>query len=541
MSIKIFHWVVGGVGVMLVTAVIYLFYLSGSLSSIPTKISDEYPLGDEEVNYMISLVVHRGGGWYKDFSIVYPPGRYMSLSLLYTVIEPTFATYHLYWRIWGLIAPVALFYLCLKIYRELGATKHLAAISATISTLVYLSFVHSMQEAHVMLMLLGLILLSRKGGKGKTYLSGLLLGLVFLFRVDLGVMVTLAGFITHWLTEEKWQMREWMMGFLAVWVPVIGYITFNGSLGNFLHDTVLLGLFSQPIQMSLPIPDNSFWLVYWATLVMLVTGGGDMLARARGKGKLGVRLVASTMILSYVTALGRSDEPHLWYGLSLWPIVSGYYLLRMRELRVTARSVWIAAVVMGASYLILKLKSPALFLVSGTFFLVAISKIRMEKLGNLALVGLGASLLIFHSISFLKLRLTLPHKLLPEVVEAGTFRNDPGEVAGLRIGKKTEAMLLEVKPEIGPDSILIYPDHTLYYEYLEKTNPSRYYFMIGESTDKTERELLSAVKGVKYVLLFPTSARSVGSKVEQYILEDTTVIKEYEIGKMEITLRRRGN
>jgi len=528
-----------GLGVILVGAVIYIFFMSGSLASIPTKISDEYPLGDEEVNYMISLVVHRGGEWYKDFSIAYPPGRYLTLAMLYEVMPPTFATYHLYWRIWGLITPVAFFYLCLLIYQELGAKRYLALTSSAVATFVYLSFVHSMQEAHVMLMLMGLVLLANMRKIWKSYLAVFLLGLIFLFRVDLGVITTLAGSIVFKQIKEKTRPKDWIVGFLAVWAPVITYILLNGSLGNFLHDTVVLGLILQPKQMSLPIPNNSFWLVYWATLIALLTGGGDLLARARGKGALGVRLMAGVMILAYVAALGRSDEAHLWYGLAFWPILTGYYLLRVRELKVTAYSVWITAVVVGWSYLILKLKSPTLYLLSGSLYLVAMSKIKVEKLGNLALTGLAVSLLIFHSVSFLKLRMSMPHTLLPERWEEGTFRNDPGEVAGLRLGMKTELMLAEVKEIIQEDSIFLYPDHTLYYEYLGKKNPSRHYFMIGESTEKTEGELLAGAKMVKYVLLFPTSARSIGSKVEKYILENTSVVRKFEIGKMEITLREK--
>lgn len=534
---KLCRVIIGGLGVILVMAIVYVFYLSGSLSSIPTKISDGYTLGDEEVNYMISMVVNRGGGWYKDFSIVYPPGRYIALSFLYTVIPATFPSYHLYWRIWALAAPVAFFYLCHNLYCALGAKKLVATTCSALATGVYLSFVHSMQEAQVVLLLLG-ITLFLKNSRWKPYILGFLLALVFLFRIDLGIMAIIAFIIAYWQAQTKPKFRELVAGSLVIWVPVIIIIALNGSLGNFFHDTVLLGLFNQPRQMSLPIPNNSFWLVYWSTLVMLVTVGGEMIARARGKGELGIKVIAGVMILMYLAALGRSDEPHLWYGLAFWPVVVGYYLMRVRELRVTPSSIGITAIVVGWSYIILQLKSPTIFLITSTGFLIAMGKVRIEKLGSLALVGLAASLMIFHSVSFIKLRFTPPHGLLPEVVEEGTFLDDPGEVAGLKLGEKTELMLAEVREVVKEDSILIYPDHTLYYEYLGKANPSRYYFMIGESTNRTETELLTAVRDVRYVLLFPTSARSVGSEVEKCILQETREIKKYVLDGMEVSLRK---
>lgn len=526
--------------VVLVTAVIYLFFLSGFTNSIPTRIADDYPLGDEEVNYMTSLTMFRGGKWYEDFAIVYPPGRYILLSGLYHLVSPTFPTYHLYWRIVGLITPVVLFFFSRLVYRRMGGEVVLANAGAALATMTYLGLVRSMQEGHVFLMLFLMTLLSKKMESKRQYLAGILLGITYLLRLDLGIMATLAATMSYLTSQPRFPLKKIIMGSLTVWLPVLGVITVHGSIGNFFHDTLIVGLWHQPRQMSLPLPIHELWLVYWAGLVVLVSLLGSMIARAKGqKSELALKTVAGTGILLYAAVLGRSDEAHLWYGLAFLPLAVGYSLLCLKLFKFNLVALVASLMIVGWSYVMLKLKSPPLYLASALLLIYLCSRIPRKLLRGMAVWGLIFGLTIFHSLSYLELRLRLPHSPAREVLAYETFRNDPGETAGLELGPETVNMLKEVKRLTSGKTVFIYPDHTLYYEFLGQANPSRYFFMIGESSKLDEQELTRSAQTVDFILLFPRSGRSEGSPTEEWILANTAVEAEYNVGKMKVELRQK--
>ena len=79
--------------------------------------------------------------------------------------------------------------------------------------------------------------------------------------------------------------------------------------------------------MSLPIPPPPLGLVFLASLVFLL--GSSLLLILKSKSNVFLISLALFSSLSFISALGRSDEGHLWYGLNWLTVSLGLILFEL--------------------------------------------------------------------------------------------------------------------------------------------------------------------------------------------------------------------
>lgn len=519
---------------------------------------------DLDADYLISKKISQGERLYESFSILYPPGRFFVQGLLFKLIQPSF------WVLWAyhgsmmsLFFPVGLFLVTFSFFyiqfytffekRFVNLRAPLAILFGLAASLIYLLFIKTAQEIHVISALFLIVLSTGWKNEIKNLLLGILLGLAFLFRVDGGIILLIALVIglgseirNPTLTIQK--NFSLIIGFLVIWIPTVVLLILHGSLINFLYDTVILGLIIQPKFMSLPIPPNELRLVWLTTLIYLISAGVSIFSEAKqfSHHEKDLKILALSMVLSYVSALGRSDEAHLWYGLVWLPIVLLYIGYRIfagiskREELLSVKSILTAILVLGYGWLILWLKSPFFFLVSLPLFIICIDKLKVKIFSFLLFTTLAA-LLIFHSLSYLKLLyapLTVPSKLL---FSQSWITTEEGEIGGAKLPTVEAEILQKIRADIPPSEtyLFIFPKNILLTEYFQLKHPTRYIILTNERSEKTENEVIHDLINTqtKYFLVFPTAAKLREGIVWEWILQHTEVLKEYEFPEEKAELR----
>lgn len=492
---------------LVVPLFVYLFIVNSSLAVIGPKIQN-YSASDEETNFLTSLSVYRGEGLYQHFSISYPPGRFLAQALFFHFVAPTVVSDRIYMNLFApLLFPTLLFFLT---YRLVGSYW-----LAWLALLIDITLVHSAQEVHVFIAGFLLVLLSAV--PARRFFLGLLLGLIFLFRFEAGIIVTLSLLLAY----RTLPPRQATLGFAVVWLPVLANMIFHGTISNFLYDTVVLGLITQPRVMGQAIPTNSLWYVFLASLLAL---SGLALSLATNHSQL-QRVVAGVALLSYVSALGRSDEGHLWYALLWLPLLVSYGLTQLTRLR-PLPNIFIGIGLFLACYLIIIVKSPTFFLLSGSLSLMFASRLtRFSR--EIAIAGLIVSLLVFHSFQYFTLRFQLP-RYVGALAHPWTQVPAPDSIGGLDFPPATLATLSSIKTHITGDnpSLFIFPENTIYYEYFGLPCPTRYTYLIGERTAKTESDIIRDLESTTnlYILVFPGKAEERGGEVWKWITSHKTPI-----------------
>ncbi|MBU0618600.1 hypothetical protein KKD62_00015 [Patescibacteria group bacterium] len=517
----------------------------------------DYLPSDEEANYLTALTVFRGGGLYQDFAIAYPPCRFLLMGLLFKIFSPTIPVARLYFNlVTPVLFPALLFFLSYKVLQLLSKTESINQailknyFLSLILTLIYLLFVQSAQEVHVLTALFFLTgLLTWKNLKIKNFILGFILGLTYLFRLDSGLLISISLALTQ-LNQIKKNLKKikfFISGLLTVWLPVMFLIILKGSLINFIHDVLILGLWTQPKMMSLPIPPSPLGLVFLASLIFLL--GSSLLLIIKSRQNAFLFSLAIFSLLSFVSALGRSDESHLWYGLNWITIVLGVILF---ELFITKKDKndfnWLSILKISlglfvTAKLIIYFKSPlALILLISLGYLIIVSKVKNQRQQlsskNIALATLLTSLLIFHSFSYLKLRLNLPG--LPKSFNRPSTA-DKNKIAGLIFEPDYIETLTQIKINLSDDkNLFIFPDHVLFYEFFEKQNPTRHFYLTGERTEKTETEIIEqlAASQTQDFLIFPEKAEQRGGRVWQWIKQNTKITASYQLNNIKIELRK---
>src|SRR3989344_191580 len=232
---------------------------------------------DFDVDFLISMIIYKGGGLYSSFSMVYPPGRYILQAVIFSLFGPSYplvSVLHIATQF--ILFPISLFLLSFLLLRYLAATvtkketsiNVIAYVLALAVSTLDVIFIRSAQEVHVVIALFFVALLvPGKISRGRQFLISLLLGLVFLFRIDAGIILVFATGLALLLSGHLKQIkivhiRMHLIGIFAIWIPLLLLILFKGSLQNFLYDTLYLGLIMQPRVMSLPIPENELRFVF---------------------------------------------------------------------------------------------------------------------------------------------------------------------------------------------------------------------------------------------------------------------------------------
>ena len=252
-------------------------------------------------------------------------------------------------------------------------------------------------------------------------------------------------------------------------------------------------------------------------------------------------------LLSFASALARSDEAHLWYGsvwLSVFIVYSVYVLLSKKFLLQTLRAIIPISIAFWAvGVLLIKLKTASIFILL-VLLLFVLSK-RNKKLQflsyEIALAGLIASLIVFHSLSFIKLRFLMPIFSLQTSFSPNLFKSDQGEIAGLQVKPETLTKLIAINKHLDKRNhyLFIYPDNIYYYSYFSYKNPSRHYYHAGETTEKLQREIVGDLERTKTInfLVFPKRVTYKGL-VWNWILKNTHVDSRYTIEGQEAELRK---
>ncbi|GEM_PF-2870034 len=515
---------------------IFLLVVNSSLTSIGREL-ENYAPSDEETNFLASLSVFRGEGLYENFSLVYPPGRFIAQALFFRVTEPTVISSRVYMNFFTpLFFPVLLFFLTyhslkliLRTSRPISAV--LSYLGGWLVVLIDTLLVHSAQEVHVALGgYLLLLLWHTKLTSLKSFLLGISLGLIFLFRFESGLIILLSTFLSGAFLplRGRVQPKLYAVGLLSIWLPVLILISINGSFINFLYDTVVLGLIVQPRTMGQPIPANDLKLVFLSSLILLLgtTKAVFSISRDEEDQNIFLRTLSLTALLSYVAALGRSDEGHLWYGL-IWlplmlilsPVISNPF--RKQHLRETTLA---SVVLLFLGVLIIYVKSPFVFLIISSIFLL--SSFPKFRASSYFLGGIIASLLVFRSVSYLSLRLALPTwrgKI------ARPFLQPPpkNQLAGLVFPEKTMQVLQEIKSLIPADSkLFIFPDRVIYYEFFPLPRVTRFVYLTGERTDRTEQSVISDLQNSPKlaIIYFPEKGRERGGEIDTWITQNTSSI-----------------
>lgn len=510
----------------------------------PGKMTLSYStIPDGDADYLISKRISEGDGLYSSFSILYPPGRFLIQGLLFHLIEPSFG-WIFFVRILALavLFPPALFALSVYIFQKLKLPFLISYSLGIASVLVYFSLVRSAQEIHVILALFFIVLLSGKElTKIRLTILGLLLGLIFLFRTESGILLSLSLIFSQ--SELLKRIKFLIAGFSMIWIPLLIVLLFHGSLINFLHDTLLLGLIIQPKFMSLPIPENHLWLVWFSTLVFTLSA-----AIAIGKVERKLAPFGLFAALSYVSALGRADEPHLWYGLVWLPIfiiftvVQILYSLWKKEKISLLTLALFSLSCVSYAWLILKIKSPVFFLLTFPFIFFCLQK---KKLSSFSILvgGCLSTLIIFHSVSYLKLIYARPPMPPTNTFQSDLWTSNEDEIGDYQLDKKSLAFVKQVRADIPEfeKEVFIFPKNLMLHEFLKLDSPTRYVILNNERSDWSEAEIISDLETHKtrYFLVFPDSAVPRGGPVWNWIELNTTVVREYQLEKEVAELRTR--
>lgn len=535
---------------LFITAILYFVFIHSTLISVSNNPGVS---SDEETNYAVALSLYRGEGPYKGYSIVYPPGRFIAQSILFYFLSPSIPTARLYFNLLApIFFPPLLFFMTLQMFQILLKNKKhptrlaLSYIAAITSVFVYIFFVGGAQEVHVFIALFFLIFLSPfKSDRFKFFLQGVALGLVFVFRIESGVLLSLALLLSGIQKRDYKKYLPLFQGLLLIWIPLLLFIAITGSLSNFLYDTLYLGLIIQPQMMSLPIPPPPVGLVFFAILVFLLGATLGLYLREKTSALASFSVFA---ILSFAAALGRSDEAHLWYGsvwLSVFIVYCAYVLLsRKFSLRSLQTILPLSIALWGLGLFFIKIKAASIFimLIIVLFFLMKKYKKTKSLSYEILITGLVTSLLIFHSFSFIKLRFHLPKISFQTSFYPNVFKSDKGEIAGLNVGQKTLNKLSIIDKHLNKNSsfLFIYPDNVFYYNYFLLRNPTRHYYHTGETTEKLQQEIVEDLERTKTInfLVFPKRVTHDGL-VWKWILKNTYVDSKYDFEGLQAELRKR--
>lgn len=532
-----------------VSAIIYIFFVHAGIATISNNIVPLSLSSDAEINYLTAVSMYRGEGWYEGFNNVYPPGRFILQAGLFRFLSPSVPTSTLYFNTFVFFFSVALFFLCLKLFPYLTSKKYLPYLLATISTLLYLFFIQSAQEVHTVTSLFFIILLTKfKDTHRKQILLGAILGCVFLFRIDAGILLVLS--ILVFLRFDRADIRNWTLGFLFIWGPILFILVFHGSLTNFIYDTVYYALIEQPKQLGLSLPAGPIGLLYYSICIFILSSSLSLAVHAKKLSdeiRFPIQSFSLFSVLSFTAALGRSDEGHLWYGAIWVGLYCGYVLLLTLQAKfilkkLIIQTILLIPVFLLLGYLLIGYKQFIVFiLVSLGVFLIS-KKIPKNYAVSILFAGLIASLIYFHSISFLRIRIFAPQPSLRPYPPFNTFVSGQGELAGLRLNNTTLKTLEAIQNALDPTSrwLFIYPDHALLYESFTLINPTRHDYQLSPTTQKVQEEIITDLErsGINNFIIFPESIQDKRS-VWHWIQKNTTIDSIFILDDANVEVRKR--
>src|SRR3990167_11341349 len=128
---------------LLVLSVIYIFFVHTGLMAISNSVGATYISPDQEINFISALHMYNGEGLYKSINNVYPPGRFIAISMLFKLLGVSVPTSGFYFILLPtLFFPTFLFFLSYLLFVKYKSKLFSLALAA-LSTLIYLFFIYS--------------------------------------------------------------------------------------------------------------------------------------------------------------------------------------------------------------------------------------------------------------------------------------------------------------------------------------------------------------------------------------------------------------
>ncbi len=533
----------------LVLSIIYIFFVHTGLMAINNSVGDNYRSPDQEINFTSALHMLNGEGLYKSINNVYPPGRFIALSIFFKMLGTSVPTSSFYFILLPtLFFPSFLFFFSYKLFTKYKS-QLLSFALATLATLIYLFFIYSAQDVHVFAALFFIVLLSNfRSEHTKNIILGILLGIVFLFRIEAGIFLLLSIAVT--LFNERRELKKLasaLLGFLAVWIPVLIFFILTGSLRNFISDTLYPGLIVQPKLIDLPIT-SSLGYVFIAILIFLFSTALSLYIKF--PNQTGIRIFALFSVLSFAGALVRSDEGHLWYGAVWLPVYISYVVSQLNNFKKIFKPKFLLLIILvsltffAIGYFIIEFKSSSIFIII-TFIIFWLFTIKYKSDYSLLILisGVAASLVVFHSLSFIRLRFTgLPIVSFKNTFSNGLFSSEANEIHGLKFDKTDMNTLKKIREKLDTKNkwLFIYPDHVLLYDYFKLKNPTRYYYFAIRLTSEMETEIIKDLEKTRTnnFILFPNEETNQIS-IKKWILKNTFVDQVFMFGDERIELRKK--
>ena len=533
-----------------VAFLVYIFFVHAGFVAINNSVGEIYTPSDEEVNFINVQSTLKGEGLYKGFSIVYPPGRFLIQALLFKIFGATIPTTGIYFMLLpGIFFPTFLFFFSYKIFKKYRSS-FFSLLLAVITVLIFQFFIYSAQDVHVFAALFFIILLSKfKSENFKNIILGILLGFVFLFRIEAGLLLSISIAISYIEKIKDYKkLFPSLIGLSIVWIPMLLYIFFTGSLKNFFYDTLYLGLIIQPKIMSLPIPPRPVGLIFLSFLILIFSSSLSLFIKSKDQPE--IKIFALFSVLSFVSALGRSDEGHLWYATVWLPFYITYSISQLidfkkhiKKSRLLYLIVPINLAVFAFGHYILKFKSAHIFMILTVVFFLVLMKLKKDYAFLILISGVLTSLLVFHSFSFLKIRFSgLPRISINKSFTPGVFQPQGNEIAGLKFSKSYLEELKKINEglDIKNKWLFIYPNHVIFYDYFRLENPTRYYYHTGETANEIQEEIIKDLEKTKTknFIFFPDEKTN-QKKVRKWILDKTYIVQTYKLGNSKVELRKK--
>lgn len=529
--------------------VIYIFFVHTGLMNIDNYIGDNYKSPDQEINFISALHMYNGEGLYKSINNVYPPGRFIALSIFFQVLGvsvPTTSFYFIFLP--TLFFPALLFFLSYLLFVKYKSKLFSLAL-ATLTTLIYLFFIYSAQDVHVFAALFFIVLLSNfRSEKIKNIVLGILFGIVLLFRIEAGIFLLLSIVVTFYNEKKEIKKLKFaLLGFLTIWVPTLILFIYTGSLKHFISDTLYPGLIAQPGLIDLPIT-KSLEYVFMALLIFLFSTGLSLYIKFPSQKD--IRIFVLFSVLSFASALVRSDEGHLWYGAVWLPIYVTYAVSQLNNFKKIIKpkflllAIPISFTFFTIGYFIIKFKSSSTFILITTLIFWLFTRKYKKNYSFIFLIsGITATLFVFHSLSYMQLRfIGLPIVSFKNNFSTNLFRSEADEIYGLKFDTSDINTLKKIKDQLDIKNkwLFIYPDHTLLYDYFKLKNPTRYYYFAIRLTSEMEAEIIKDLEKsqTNNFIFFPNKEIN-QRKVRQWIIQNTKVDKVFMLGEERLELRKK--
>lgn len=531
-----------------VLSVIYIFFVHTGLMNIDNYIGENYRSPDQEINFISALQMYNGEGLYKSISNVYPPGRFIALSIFFKVLGVSVPTSSFYFIFLPTVFfPTLLFFLSYLLFVKYKSKLFSLAL-ATLSTLIYLFFIYSAQDVHVFAALFFIVLFSNfRSEKIKNIVLGILFGIVLLFRIEAGIFLLLSIIVTFYDGKKEIKKLTYaLLGFLTIWVPILILFIYTGSLKHFISDTLYPGLLAQSGLIDLPI-NKSHEYVFLALLIFLFSTGLSLYVKF--PNQTGIRIFALFSVLSFAGALVRSDEGHLWYGAVWLPIYVTYAVSQLNNFKKIIRPKFLLLAIPNSisffliGYFIIKFKSSSAFILITTIIFLLFTRKYKKNYSFLILIsGVITSLIVFHSLSYIRFRFTgLPIVSFKNNFSTNLFRSEADEIHGLKFNTSDMSTLKKIKDQLDINNkwLFIYPDHTLLYDYFKLKNPTRYYYFAIRLTNEMEAEIIKDLKKTRTnnFIFFPNKEIN-QRKVRQWIIQNTKVDQVFMLGEERLELRK---